>query len=116
MQVIYGQMDIGDFSKCFANLVTCMWWIEDCQRGSWVNAPGILGVYVWCVDLWMHFYIKMLKILFVKIQKYVFTDSFGNHLTITYSFGNLANVIEKNARLLHLNSFKLYVFNTNGTS
>ena len=25
-----------------------------------------------------------------KLHKYAFTDSFGNHLTITFSFGNLA--------------------------
>ena len=30
-----------------------------------------------------------------KIQKYTFTDSFGSHLTITYSLGKLA-ILEKN--------------------
>ena len=30
------------------------------------------------------------QISFIKIQKYAFTDSFGNHLTIKYSFGKLA--------------------------
>ena len=34
--------------------------------------------------------VKMGKISFIKIQKCVFADSFGKHLTITYSFVKLA--------------------------
>ena len=79
------------FSNCYANLANvCMWWLEDCQTSSLVNALCILGVGVWCISLWMHLHINMWKISFIKIKKYAFTDSFGNHLTITYSFGKLA--------------------------
>ena len=69
----------------------CMWWLEDYQTGLYVNVLGILGVCVQSIGLRMDLYIKMWKILFIKIQKlYAFTDSFGNHLTITYSLGKLA--------------------------
>ena len=46
-----------------------------------MNALGIVGVCVWCIGLCVDLFIKM----FTKIQKYAFTDSFGNDLTIIYS-------------------------------
>ena len=46
-----------------------------------------LFVVYWFVNAFAH---QNVKDLFTKIKKYAFTDSFGNHLTITYSFGKLA--------------------------
>ena len=40
------------------------------------GSSGYLGVCLWCISLWMHLW----KISFIKIQKYVFTDSFGKQL------------------------------------
>ena len=53
------------------------------------KCSGILGVCLCYIDLQMHLHIKMWKNSFIKIQKYSFTDSFGNHLTITYSIVKL---------------------------
>ena len=78
---------ITGFSKCFTNLANFfMWWLEDRLINSRVNAFGIFGCGVLVCECT---YTSKREILFIKIQHYAFTYSFGNHLTITYSFGKL---------------------------
>ena len=64
----------------------CMWWLEESHRlmDEWT-------AYFRCVALLMHLCMKLRKIRkkLLTVYVFVFTYSFGNHLSITYSFGQL---------------------------
>ena len=83
-----------------------------------MNALGILCllcVVHWFVNAFVH---QCVKISFIKIQKYAFTNSFRNHLTITYRFGQLAlwQISFRKASIfyhaLHFCSFRSYAPNS----
>ena len=52
------------FSKCFAKFAIWQTFIWD--RNCFV--PTILGVCLWCINLWMYLYINSWKISFIKLK------------------------------------------------
>ena len=75
--------------KCFANLenlYVCVWYVMVRRLPN-----RYIGGYFRCLCV-MHWFVNAFVHQNVKdfVKKYAFTDSFGNHLTITNSFGKLA--------------------------
>ena len=70
----------------FGNLTNVYVMVRRLSNKFKVNASCPYVVY-WLVNAFVH---QSVKDFVTKIHKYVFTDSLGNHLSITYSFGKLA--------------------------
>ena len=120
MRRIKTVLNIRGFSNCFGNFGSLTNVMARRLANRFISECSGYFMFVVCGTLVCEciFTSKCVKISFIKIQKYAFTKSFRNHLTITYSFGKLAlwQMSFRKASIfyhaLHFCSFRSYAPNS----